>query len=213
MISIQLNNRLATAESPLLQLVAPAAFDLQSSCKFEPYSPKLNANASCSVDHDTRTVKISNLSTENLSSADGTLIFKIVGALRNSQTTTDEIGNFIIETYMGQENLVDRLEVQDAFSIKPGNLYSVSMAFTPNLSSQPNPELTLSFQIQHQLVSGSEIQLFIPSNELILLHGKPLTCHGHSLNPSSCKIESTPEDSNYVLSLLTLENLQAFSLL
>jgi hypothetical protein len=84
-----------------LKLVAPAAFDLLSSCEFEPYSPKLNANASCSVDHDTRTVKISNLSTENLSSADGTLIFKIVGALRNSQTTTDEIGNFIIETYMG----------------------------------------------------------------------------------------------------------------
>ena len=51
---------------------------------------------------------ISNLATVNLSSGDGTLIFKIVGALRNSQTKTDEIGDFIIETYMEQENLVDR---------------------------------------------------------------------------------------------------------
>ena len=87
------------------------------------------------------------------------------------------------------------------------------MEFKPSLSSQPNPEITLSFQIQHQLVSGSAIQLFIPSGELNLFEGKPLSCRGDGIDQATCKIETEPEGFNYVITLETIENLDAFSLL
>jgi hypothetical protein len=79
-------------------------------------------------------------------------------------------GEFIIQTLVETDQVVDQATVTDPFSITAGNLYVASMTFDPSINSSPNPSVILSFMNQHQLVSGSSIEVIIPShnNELAL---------------------------------------------
>lgn len=175
------------------------------------YSAGLSAGARCIVDQGERAIIIKNASAASLSSDTGTLVFQILGAVRNPQTKTEHIGNFTIETYLNSEDLVDIAVVPDAFVVGSGDLYAVKMELTPSLSSSPNPKVSFSFQNQHQLVSGSEIKLFIPSEELSLYKANSITCSGKSIDSKTCKVEAEIEGTNYVLTVETNENLQALT--
>ena len=156
----------------------PGALDLSSSCEVIAYSAGLSANARCIVEQGERAIIIQNASAVSLSSGTGTLVFQILGAVHNPQTKTENIGSFTVATYINSDDLVDIAVIPGAFAIGSGELYGVSMQLIPSLSSSPNPKVSFSFQNQHQLVSGSEIKLFIPSEELSLYKVDPIVCTG-----------------------------------
>ena len=211
MIQMQVKNQLEQKNSPFIKVKIPDSLDLQGSCKVKAYSNALKSDARCTVDLSERAIVIENVSSTSLSSSTGTLIFHILEAVRNPQTKTEHIGNFTIETYLHSRDLVDVATVPDAFAIESGDLYAVKMELTPSVSSAPNPRVSFSFQNQHPLVSGSQIVLFIPSDEVSLHKAGPISCTGKSINSSSCKVADEVKDRNYVLTAETDENLPAFA--
>jgi hypothetical protein len=62
------------------------------------------------------------------------------------------------------------------FSVTPGELFLAEMSFDPSINTQSDPLVKFAFKNQHALVSGSDIKIWVPIDEIKEYSIQGLTC-------------------------------------
>lgn len=154
-------------------------------------------------------IKVSNLLATSISPSSGTLGFKIIGAVRNPAIQTAEVGKFIAVTKMNEQS-VDSADIVNPFKVDAGQLFNVGVGFEPSVSAHANPQVQISFTLQHQLVKGSTVSIRWPSGDIQVQSAQP-TCLGLHLDASTCLAKLSDTDGKIELTIQTLQNLPAFT--